>query len=85
MSVEEERARAYREQCATRERFRASLCARLAGNAPAAEAVRDAWAPLLPDAYDGWDCPDPPAPARPAWAASVPADIELPAHLKERV
>lgn len=83
MTVEEERALLYRQQCAERARFRAGLCSRLAGSPAAAEAVSEAWTPLLPDPLDGWDCPDSPAPARPAWAARVPGGVELPEYLKE--
>jgi hypothetical protein len=79
--TEEERAVLYREQCAQRARFRAGLFARLAGDPAAATAVRESWAPLLPDPLDGWDCPCPLGPARPAWAPRVPGDIELPEYL----
>jgi hypothetical protein len=82
VSTEEERARLYREQCAERALHRASLCARLAGDLEAAQAVRDAWAPLLPDPSDGFDCLDPPAPARPSWASRAPGNVELPNYLK---
>jgi hypothetical protein len=82
VTEEERRALLFREQSRTRARFRASLCAGLAGDVTAAAAVTDAFAPLLPDPLDGWDCPDLPAPARPAWAARVPGSVELPNYLK---
>jgi hypothetical protein len=82
MTEEERRAAAFREQCVTAARSRAALFARLTGDPAAAAAVRASWAPLLPDPLDGWDCPDPPTPARAAWASRVPGDIELPEYLK---
>lgn len=80
--TEEERAALFREQCANRLRWRQQTFARLAGDPAAAERVRAAWAPLLPDPLDAWDCPCEPEPARPAWASRVPGDIELPEYLK---
>jgi hypothetical protein len=80
--TEEERAVLYREQCAQRARFRAHTFAGLAGDPAAATAVRAAWAPLLPNPLDGWDCPCPAEPARPAWASRVPGSVELPNYLK---
>jgi hypothetical protein len=84
MTEEERRAAAFRKQCVTAARSRAALLARLTGDPAAATAVREAWAPLLPDPLDAWDCPCPPEPARPAWVARVPGDIELPEYLKRR-
>lgn len=82
MTEEERRAALYREQCRNRARFRASLCARLTGDETAAMAVRDAFAPLLPAPLDGWDCPGPAQPTRPAWADRLPGFVERPNHLK---
>lgn len=84
MTEEERRAALYREQCAQRARFRAVLAAGLAGDTTAATAVREAWAPLLPNQLDAWDCPCPPEPPRPSWASKVPGDVELPNYLNRR-
>jgi hypothetical protein len=82
VTVEEQRAALYRLQCVNRARFRAGLAAGLAGDTSAAVAVREAWAPLLPNPLDAWDCPCPPEPSRPSWASKIPADVELPVYIK---
>lgn len=79
---EAERAAAFRAQCVACQRFRAVRWQALAGDPTAAAAVRAAWAPILPDPADGWDCPPVPVPARPSWADRVPGDVELPEYLK---
>ena len=84
MTEEERRAALYREQCESRCRWRARQFAALAGDPAAAARVREAWAPLLPQPTDAWDCPDPPEPPRPGWVSRVPGDVELPEYLNRR-
>jgi hypothetical protein len=80
--TEEERALLYREQCAARASARAAQFAALAGDSSVVAATQAAWAPVLRQPADAWDCQEPPEPARPAWAARVPGDVELPEYLK---
>lgn len=82
MTGEERRAEAFRVAQMERYRGRLEFARALRGDPVRARAVRDAWAPLLPDPVDGWDVPCEPEPARPAWVARVPGDVELPEYLK---
>jgi hypothetical protein len=82
---EEERAAAFRAQCAARLQSLLERATRLRGDTAAAAAVSAAWAPVLPDPLDAWDCPCPTEPARPAWANRIPGDIELPEYLKREM
>jgi hypothetical protein len=79
MTEEEQRAAAYRAQCERRIAYQERQLANLAGNDTAAQAVRDAWEPILcrdiqpRTACDVLDdpCPVPTPPRVPGW-------IELP-------
>jgi hypothetical protein len=82
MTEEERRAAAFREQCENQALARVRRAQALAGDPAAAAAGRASWAPLLLNPVDGWDCPCPPEPARPAWVGRAPGDIELPNYLK---
>ena len=80
--TEDDRAVAYRQQCANQTAYRQREQEALAGDPVAAAAVRLAWAPVLPQSLDAWDCPPEPEPPRPAWVGRVPANVELPEYLK---
>jgi hypothetical protein len=84
MTEEERRAAAFRQQCANRAGWRQRQAVALAGDPAAGASVRAAFAPLLPDPQDAWDCPPPPETVPGPWVGHVPGEVELPEYLKRR-
>jgi hypothetical protein len=84
VTEEERRAAVLRQQCANRARWRQRQAERFAGDPAAAASVRTAFAPLLPDPIDAWDCPPPQEAVPGPWLGHVPGDVELPEYLKRR-